>query len=732
MKKAIFYVSAALLLTAAMSSLAQTSQPRTPITQQEWERMAPLPTMGWNSWNKFQRNINEKVLMEAADAMVTSGMKDAGYEYVCVDDCWQLSRDDEGNIQCDPKAFPHGMKYVADYIHSKGLKFGIYSCVGSETCAGRPGSQGHEFQDALFYARTGVDFLKYDFCNSHGADAQESYRTMREALKWAGRPILFNLCEWGGRKPWEWARGIGHSWRATGDIIDRWTGRESWGGHGMIDIVDLMKPLYPYSGPGHWNDADMLEVGNGGLSYDEQVLHFSMWCMFASPLIAGNDLTDMSDETKRILLNREAIAVNQDPLGQQAHVALQAGDHEVWLKRLVDGDWAVCMLNRSLKSWSLNFMLSDLSELQDAADRYTVRDLWAHRDLGTSDKPLRGNIPGHGCMMLRLKLKPGEASLTHLLPLFMNKKVIPQDGPYEDLNIGSGGRSKDIQPKTDLPGGGLSRHPMIYIGEGLNRIFIINDGKVVWKYDTGPGWELDDIWMLRNGNLLFTRMSWAAKVSPDKRELWRYDCKKGEEIHTIQPIGDDEAIMLINAFPARIWRFNHKTGETIWEKEINFDVNSTHVQSRRMRFTKDNTILLCYLGENKVVEYDTDWHVVRTFNVSKPWAAIRLKNGNTLITLESERRTIEVDKKDRIVWEISLDELPEPYRLRDCQSVCRLQNGNTILCSRGEGHGNQLVEVTRDKKVVWALNDWQTLGPATSVQILSEKGFSEVPGDLER
>ena len=389
---------------AVVTSDGQTmvDQSRQPISQEEWERMAQLPTMGWNSWNKFQRNVNEKVLMDAADAMVASGMKDVGYEYVCVDDCWQLSRDDDGNIVCDPVAFPHGMKYVADYIHSKGLKFGIYSCVGSETCAGRPGSQGHEFQDALFYARTGVDFLKYDFCNNNGANARQAYRTMREALKAAGRPIVFNMCEWGTNKPWEWAKGIGHSWRATGDIIDQWTGRANWGGHGMIDIVDMMKPLYPYSGPGHWNDADMLEVGNGGLTYDEQVLHFSMWCMFSSPLVAGNDLANMSEETKTILLNREAIAVNQDSLGIQAHVALEAGDHEVWVKQLSGNEWAVAFLNRSDRTWNLNFALEELKELRDIGGNYIVRDLWAHKNLGKSDKPVKGTIPTHGCLMLRL------------------------------------------------------------------------------------------------------------------------------------------------------------------------------------------------------------------------------------------------------------------------------------------------------------------------------------------
>ena len=326
-------------------------------------------------------------------------------------------------------------------------------------------------------------------------------------------------------------------------------------------------------------------------------------------------------------------------------------------------------------------------------------------------------------------------SLAELLPLFTAENV-PETGSDEDLNLGGpfGWMTDSVTQDPSLPGGGLARHPMIYIGEGYNRIFIVNDGKVVWKYDTGDGWELDDIWMLKNGDLLFTRMYWAAKVTPDKRQTWRYDCKEGEEIHSIQPIGDDEAVMLVNAFPARLVRFNHNTGEIVWEKEIEFTGNGTHGQSRRMRVTKDNTVLVCFLTEHKVVEYSLDdMSIVRQFDVHQPWAAIRLQNDNTLITLESERRTIEVDKNDSIVWQISLDDLPEQYRLHDCQSVCRLQNGNTILCSRGDdGRGPQLVEVTRNKEVVWVVNDWQHLGPATSVQILSEEGLSENPGVLER
>ena len=326
-------------------------------------------------------------------------------------------------------------------------------------------------------------------------------------------------------------------------------------------------------------------------------------------------------------------------------------------------------------------------------------------------------------------------SLAELLPLFTADNV-PETGPDEDLNLGGPFKwmADSVTQDPSLPGGGLARHPMIYIGEGYNRILIVNDGKVVWKYDTGRGWELDDIWMLKNGDLLFTRMSWAAKVTPDKRQIWRYDCKEGEEIHTIQPVGDDEAVMLVSAFPARLVRFNHNTGKIIWEKEIPFDVERVHGQSRRMRITTDNTVLVSHISEHKVVEYSLDdMSIVRQFDVHQPWAAIRLQNGNTLITLERERRTIEVDRNDSIVWQVSLDELPEQYRLHDCQSVCRLQNGNTILCSRGDGgKGPQLVEVTPDKQVVWVVNDWQHLGPATSVQILSEKGLSENPGELER
>jgi alpha-galactosidase len=232
--------------------------------------------MGWNSWNKFACNVSESLIREAADAVVSTGMKDAGYQYVVIDDCWQVSRDAEGNIVPDPKRFPSGMKALADYIHSKGLKFGIYSDAGTGTCQKRPGGRGYEFQDARQYAAWGVDYLKEDWCNTlPGQNAESSYTLMRDALAATGRPIVFSLCEWGSNKPWLWAGPVGNLWRATGDIQDCWDCKKQWGGNGVVQIIDLMAGLESYSGPGHWNDPDMLEVGNGGMTTEEYRAHFS-------------------------------------------------------------------------------------------------------------------------------------------------------------------------------------------------------------------------------------------------------------------------------------------------------------------------------------------------------------------------------------------------------------------------------------------------------------------------
>jgi len=323
---------------------------------QKFDQLAKTPPMGWNSWNKFHCDVSESLIMQAADALVSTGMKEAGYEYIVIDDCWQVSRDENGEIVVDKERFPHGMKYVADYVHSKGLKFGIYSSAGTVTCQRRPGGFGHEYQDARTYARYGVDYLKYDWCGSTTQDARSSYTNMMNALYAAGRPIVFSICEWGTSKPWEWAGNVGHLWRTTGDISDNW--------NSMIDIFARQKDLARYAGPGKWNDPDMLEVGNGGMTTEEYRTHFSLWCMLASPLMAGNDLQNMTPEIKSILLNKEMIAIDQDSLGQQATCYRDNGDYQIWVKSLSNNEKAVCLLNKSDEKKSILVDFSLLASIR--------------------------------------------------------------------------------------------------------------------------------------------------------------------------------------------------------------------------------------------------------------------------------------------------------------------------------------------------------------------------------
>ncbi|MCD8194472.1 MAG: glycoside hydrolase family 27 protein, partial [Tannerellaceae bacterium] len=263
--------------------------------------------MGWNSWNKFATDINEQLVKEMAAALVGSSLKDAGYDHILLDDGWMaMERDAQGNLVPHPEKFPNGIKVVADYVHSKGLKFGLYNCAGNTTCAGYPGSRGHEYQDALKYAEWGVDYLKYDWCDTGNLNAEEAYTTMRDALYKAGRPILLSICEWGDNEPWEWAAPVGHSWRTTGDIYNCFECRHDHGGFyswGVLNILEMrdQDKLRKVAGPGHWNDMDMLEVGNGGLTRYEEQTHFALWAILNSPLILGNDLRDMKKETLEIL-----------------------------------------------------------------------------------------------------------------------------------------------------------------------------------------------------------------------------------------------------------------------------------------------------------------------------------------------------------------------------------------------------------------------------------------------
>jgi alpha-galactosidase len=361
--------------------------------------LAPTPPMGWNSWNKFGCDINEKVIRQAADQMVASGMKDAGYTYIVIDDCWHGQRDAHGDIQPDKERFPSGIKTLADYVHSRGLKFGIYSDAGTKTCAGRPGSRGHEFQDAQQYAAWGVDYLKYDWCNTGTQNAQASYGTMSQALQATGRPIVFSLCEWGTNKPWLWAQGIGDLWRTTGDIWDHWEGKKGYS-LGVMDIVDLQVGLADYAGPGHWNDPDMLEVGNGGMTTEEYRSHFSFWALLAAPLIAGNDLANMSDDTKSILMNKEVIAIDQDPLGKVGRRIRKTGDAEIWVKELSGGYRAVIMLNRSNHEGEMTLDWQDMGYPSHLEAK--LHDVWKHQDIGIYRDKFSTMVPSHGVVMLKV------------------------------------------------------------------------------------------------------------------------------------------------------------------------------------------------------------------------------------------------------------------------------------------------------------------------------------------
>ncbi|MCX6335372.1 MAG: glycoside hydrolase family 27 protein [Bacteroidia bacterium] len=381
------------LLTVVLFCLSSNSQ--------KFDQLARTPPMGWNSWNKFHCDVSENLIMGIADAIVSSGMRDAGYEYVVIDDCWQVARDENGEIVVDLERFPHGMKFLSDYIHSKGLKFGIYSCAGTMTCQKRPGGLGHEYQDARTYARWGVDYLKYDWCNTSTQDAPSSYTTMRDALYTAGRPIVFSLCEWGSHKPWEWAGNVGHLWRTTGDISDSW--------NSMINIFNQQKDLARYAGPGKWNDPDMLEVGNGGMTTEEYKTHFSLWCMLASPLMAGNDIQNMTPETKSILLNKEIIALNQDTLGRQAVCYRDNIDYQIWFKALSNNEKAVCLLNKSdeKKSVLVDFALLAKSNAGRRGgpamnlENYKVRDLWENKDLPLKETSIYVDLPPHAVKVYR-------------------------------------------------------------------------------------------------------------------------------------------------------------------------------------------------------------------------------------------------------------------------------------------------------------------------------------------
>ncbi|MFH9871516.1 NPCBM/NEW2 domain-containing protein [Streptomyces lydicus] len=402
-------LSAALLCTAGVTALpAAADAPHTPgttdtahtsrtaATPRLPDGLAKTPPMGFNNWNSThcRAEFNEEMVKGIADLFLAKGLKDAGYQYVNLDDCWALpTRDGNGKLVPDPRRFPHGIKAVADYVHAKGLKFGIYTSAGTKTCnsAGFPGGLGHERSDAQQFADWGVDYLKYDNCNNQGVDAKQRYRTMRDALKATGRPIVYSICEWGENKPWEWASDVGHLWRTTGDISDSWSS--------MLGIAKQNLPLAPYAGPGHWNDPDMLEVGNGGMTDTEYRSHFSLWAMMSAPLLIGSDLRKATPETFEILSNKDVIAVDQDALGKQATVLKSDSGRWTLVKQLADGGRAVALFNETGQPQRITTTAQDAGLPQSAG--YRLRDLWQHRDTHTTGT-ISATVPAHGTTVFRV------------------------------------------------------------------------------------------------------------------------------------------------------------------------------------------------------------------------------------------------------------------------------------------------------------------------------------------
>jgi len=359
--------------------------------------LAKTPPMGWNSWNKFAGRVDDATVRTIADALVSSGMKDAGYVYINIDDTWEGERDAQGNIQTNKK-FPD-MKALADYVHSKGLKIGIYSSPGPNTCAGYEGSYGHEEQDAKTYAGWGIDYLKYDWCGARNIytleDMQAVYQKMGDALEASGHPIVYSLCQYGLHDVWKWGPDVGGNlWRTTGDIRDSWDS--------MTKIGFNQDQLAPYAAPGHWNDPDMLEIGNGAMTDTEYRTHMTLWSMLAAPLIAGNDLRQMTPAIHDILTNKDIIAIDQDPDGKQAKRLSQNGDQEVWSRPLSGGAQAVALFNRAQNDAPVTIKWSELG-LSGAPKK--VRDLWAHSDVKVNKTDYSVNVPGHGVVVLRLSGK---------------------------------------------------------------------------------------------------------------------------------------------------------------------------------------------------------------------------------------------------------------------------------------------------------------------------------------
>ncbi|HUA66204.1 MAG TPA: glycoside hydrolase family 27 protein [Alphaproteobacteria bacterium] len=356
--------------------------------------LAQTPPMGWNSWNCFRTNINDSIIRAQADAMAKNGMREAGYQYIVIDGGWEGYHDANGVFHPDPDKFPD-MKGLCDYIHNLGLKVGIHTSPGPTTCAGREASYGHEKMDARTFANWGIDFVKYDWCSADKVyqpeQMQDAYRKMSDDLKATDRPIVFSLCQYGMQDVWKWGRSVGgQMWRTTGDIADNYNSMIL---HGLNE-----EGLEQYAGPGHWNDPDMLEVGNGKMTQDEWRTQMSLWGILAAPLFAGNDLTRMNPKVLKILTNPEVIAIDQDAAGIQGHCARQVGPTQIWAKALTDGGMAVGLFNMNNHAMTITAVFKELG----LSDRVMARDLWLHKDLGQFDKSFSSVVPAHGSVLIKI------------------------------------------------------------------------------------------------------------------------------------------------------------------------------------------------------------------------------------------------------------------------------------------------------------------------------------------
>lgn len=369
--------------------------------------LAAVPPMGWNSWNQVRcYDLTEEVVRSTADAIVSLGLREAGYQYVVVDDCWQApTRDAAGLLQADPDRFPSGIEALAEYVHDLELDFGLYLAPGTKTCAmtydDYPGEQlgslGHETDDAQLIAKWGVDYLKYDWCGADENDGLErvaAFTQMRDELHSTGRPIVYSISEYGATQPWTWAPGIANLWRTTSDILPIW---------GVIAaIIDSQSELHPFSGPGGWNDPDMLQVGNGPLSDVENRSHFTMWAMLAAPLMLGTDLAAASPDLISVITNDEVIAIDQDPLGQQAQRIRSDSETQVWARPLDGGEFAVALLNSGETPVEITASLEEVGATEGS---WTARDLWSHEDLGPVSQ-LTSVVEPHGVTLIRLTRQP--------------------------------------------------------------------------------------------------------------------------------------------------------------------------------------------------------------------------------------------------------------------------------------------------------------------------------------